>query len=196
MCVPSGKGRSLYLLFPLGTRFSPAFHFKPTKLGHTSFIISNSRLHTPPWCGIMISSCPYKGKAYRFPAWVGGEEKVAIAAFGIASEQKPRKLNSEDATKKHCLRAVSPPSVYLQGSHPRRLLRCIEGGAILFPPPPRCLSPRKQGAVSSHATRVRILAMRWRDKRCRKRWPKSIRRWNVRQQVGLNCIHGVTLPRS
>ena len=31
----------------------------------------------------------------------------------VASRVKPEKLNSKDALKKHCLRAVSPPSVYL-----------------------------------------------------------------------------------
>ena len=53
------KGEALVSLIFAGDspRFSPAFHSKPTNRGLTNFTISNSSLHPPLWCGIMISSC-------------------------------------------------------------------------------------------------------------------------------------------
>ena len=38
----------------------------------------------------------------------------------------------QSALKKHCLRAVSPPSVYFDRSILRHLTQCIEGGAFCF----------------------------------------------------------------
>ena len=71
------------------------------------------------------------GRDDRLPARGCANESSTELRLGRVA-RKRWKLDLKGAQKKHCLRAVSPPSVYLSWAHPTRLLRSIGGGAM-FP---------------------------------------------------------------
>ena len=91
----------------------------------------------------------------------GRRATVAAAAFGIASSESVGNSHVETQQKKHCLRAGSPPSLYLQ----RFILRTsLDASREVLSFRRRPMSEiGKQGAASLHATRVHTLEVGWRE---------------------------------